>query len=223
MEKKLTKVILVIDDLEGELVIKNCLRSFCDVYTLATTEGLFEQLGITTPDLILVSNDIIANDTSVMDRLKEDERFAQIPAVALSKPFNEKDLKEIRKTHLMDKLPCVLAIDDAPDVLKSIYYELHNDYKVLTLTKPEMLEKVLLKEKPDLFLLDYHMPGLNGFDLIPIIREMEAHKKTPIIFLTSSRTMSRVKDAITLGACDYITKPCEPSVLKSKIAKHIKT
>jgi len=217
------KVILVIDDAEGEVAVKTCIRSFCDVYTLATPEGLYEQLRISLPDLILISEDIKLTDCkSMLEKIKIDAPHAEkIPVIILSKPYSEMDINEVKKKLQTRVKPCVLAVDDAPDILKAIYHELHNDYRVITLPKPEMLKKILAGATPDLFLLDYHMPGLNGFELIPIIREMAVFKDTPIIFLTSSRTLSRVKEALILGACDYITKPFDPDILREKIAKHL--
>ena len=115
--------------------------------------------------------------------------------------------------------PCVLAVDDAPDVLKSVFHELHYLYTVFTLPKPEMLKSFLMKTTPDLFLLDYNMPVLSGFDLIPIIRSFEKHKNTPIVFLTSEGTIDNLSVAVALGASDFIVKPFDPNILREKIAK----
>ena len=84
-----------------------------------------------------------------------------------------------------------------------------------------MVEKFLQQITPELFLLDYKMPELSGFDLIPIIRSFEAHKDTPIIFLTSMATAEYVTNAFALGACDYIVKPFQGKQLREKINKHI--
>ena len=115
----------------------------------------------------------------------------------------------------------ILAVDDSPVILKTVLFILSNDYKVFTLTKPTELEKVLQKLTPELFLLDYQMPELNGFDLVSIIRGFEEHKDTPIVYLTSAGTFDNVTAAIALGACDFIVKPFKPDVLREKIAKHI--
>jgi DNA-binding response OmpR family regulator len=117
--------------------------------------------------------------------------------------------------------PIVLAVDDSPDILKTIHAVLRDIYKVYTLPKPEKLRGVLQNTTPDLFLLDYKMPELSGFDLIHIIRENPNHKDTPIIFLTSDRTVDSVTAAIGLGVCDYIVKPFKGELLREKIAKHI--
>ena len=120
-----------------------------------------------------------------------------------------------------NRKPLVLAVDDSPVILKTVLFILKSDYKVFTLTKPTELEKILQKLTPELFLLDYQMPELNGFDLVSIIRGFEEHKDTPIVYLTSAGTFDNVTAAIAYGACDFIVKPFKPDVLREKIAKHI--
>jgi CheY-like chemotaxis protein len=115
----------------------------------------------------------------------------------------------------------ILAVDDSPVILRSVSAVLGDTYKVFALPKPAELEKVLLKLTPDLFLLDYLMPEINGFELIPIIRSLEEHKDTPIIFLTSEGTVDTLTAALGLGACDFVVKPFIPEILREKIAKHI--
>ena len=115
----------------------------------------------------------------------------------------------------------VLAVDDSPVILKSVSSVLSNEYKVYTLLKPAMLASILAQITPELFLLDYKMPDISGFELIPIIRSFEEHKQTPIIFLTSDGTIDNLTAAISLGACDYIVKPFNPDALRGKIAKWI--
>jgi len=118
--------------------------------------------------------------------------------------------------------PRILAIDDVVSILKSIKAALHSDYKVHTISKPESVLDFLKLRKPDLILLDYLMPTYNGFELIPMIHELSGYEDIPIIMLTSEGTLSQVKEAISLGACDFIVKPFKESELKEKIAKHIK-
>lgn len=115
----------------------------------------------------------------------------------------------------------ILAVDDSPVILQSVSSVLSDTYKVYSLPKPTELEKVLMKMVPDLFLLDYLMPEINGFELIPIIRNMKEHAETPIIFLTSEGNVDTLTAALSLGACDFVVKPFSPEVLREKIAKHI--
>jgi len=125
-----------------------------------------------------------------------------------------------RKEETSDK-PVIFAIDDSPVILRSVSSLLSSDYKVYMLANSTMLEKTLSQIKPDLFLLDYRMPDINGFELVPIIRRYSTHKDTPIIFLTSEGTVDNLSVAIKLGACDFIVKPFQPNILREKIARHI--
>ena len=120
-----------------------------------------------------------------------------------------------------NRKPVILAVDDSPVILQSVSFLLGETYKVYTLPKPTELEKVLQKLAPDLFLLDYKMPEISGFELVPVIRSFERHKDTPIMFLTSEGTVSNVTAALALGACDFVVKPFKPEILREKIAKHI--
>jgi PleD family two-component response regulator len=115
----------------------------------------------------------------------------------------------------------ILIVDDSPVILKSVSSVLSDTYKVFALPRPEKIRDVLQKLTPELFLLDYLMPEITGFELIPIIRSYEEHKETPIIFLTSEGTIENVSAALALGACDFIVKPFKPDILREKIAKHI--
>ena len=118
----------------------------------------------------------------------------------------------------------VLAVDDAPVILKVISSVLsaENNYKVFTLSDPKLVEKFLQQITPEVILLDYQMPDINGFELIPIIRSFEKHKNTPIIFLTSKNEADFVAEAVKMGVCDFIIKPIKGILLREKVMKHIK-
>jgi CheY-like chemotaxis protein len=136
------------------------------------------------------------------------------------------DLKRNPFKEMMDEeeseKPCILAVDDVTIVLHTIRHALQDLYKIYMLTNPAELETMLRSITPKLFLLDYGMPGLTGFDLIPIIRKFPEHKNTPIIFVTGDNTVEHMTKAAALGACDYILKPIKNNILRDKIAKHIK-
>jgi len=129
------------------------------------------------------------------------------------------DLSENERNR--DEKPVILAVDDAPDVLKAVHSMLRDSYKVYTLPKPEKLKDFLQKTTPDLFLIDYKMPELSGFDLIPVIREYPEHYDTPIIFMTSEGTVDHLTVAVDLGVSDFIVKPVDMAVLREKVAKHL--
>ena len=120
-----------------------------------------------------------------------------------------------------DEKPIVLAVDDAPDVLKMVYLLLRDKYRVYTLSEPEELNDFLQETTPNIFLLDYRMPTLNGFDLIPVIRRFPQHINTPIVLLTGEKKTECFAEAMSLGVCDFILKPIKADVLREKVARHI--
>ena len=121
-----------------------------------------------------------------------------------------------------DNKPIILAVDDSPDILRMVHSILKDEYRVHTLSESGKLMDLLEDLTPDLFLLDYSMPELSGFDLMPIIRSYDKHMHTPVIYLTSTRSADFYNIAARLGACDYIIKPVDTEKLREKIKSHIK-
>ena len=138
-----------------------------------------------------------------------------------TKPMSEILDEKLAQIKEKFRKPQILSVDDSPIVLKAISVALGEEYEVFTLSDPLLVEKFLAQNTPDLILLDYKMPKLTGFDLIPIIRKFEKHKDTPIIFLTSMGTTDHVSAAALLGANDFIVKPFQANVLREKVAKHL--
>jgi two-component system chemotaxis response regulator CheY len=78
----------------------------------------------------------------------------------------------------------------------------------------------LLESKPiHLVLLDWNMPKLSGIDFLKQVRAMEQYKNMPIIMVTSEAAKFNVIEALKNGATDYITKPINLELFKSKLAK----
>jgi len=125
-----------------------------------------------------------------------------------------------KETQTNNEKPIILAVDDVPEILRMVHLILKDKYKVYTLAQPEKLEELLKTLTPDLFLLDYCMPELDGFDLMPIIRSFPEHKETPVIYLTSVKSADFYNVAMRLGASDYIMKPVDADKLRETIGRH---
>src|SRR5205085_2968558 len=76
----------------------------------------------------------------------------------------------------------------------------------------------LLDHEFAVVLLDVQMPELDGFETAALVRQRERSRETPIIFLTAlSRSETNVYRGYELGAVDYIFKPFNPDILRSKV------
>jgi len=242
--------IIIVDDLKFSLLtVKERFKDKYQIFPAQTAEELFEMLDRVDPELILLDIGMPETDGfEVIKRLKGDVRYKHIPVIFLSaksdrksivrglalgavdfiiKPFHDDHLIDCIENHLdpsrADAIkPIIMAVDDNPSVLRSIKSMLDNEYKVYTLTEPQVMTEALKKVSPDLFLLDYKMPVINGFELFQIIRNMPRHRETPIMYLTSEGTIDNLSIALSLGSADFIVKPVEEDVLKQKVSAALK-
>ena len=113
----------------------------------------------------------------------------------------------------------VLLVDDKAEnliALESILDDLGQNLVRATSAR-EALRHLLLEDFA-LILLDVQMPGLSGFELAELIRERERTQHTPIIFISAESTHEQnIFKGYSLGAVDYLTKPVDPEILKSKV------
>jgi PAS domain S-box-containing protein len=116
--------------------------------------------------------------------------------------------------------PSVLLVDDRPENLLALTAVLEPlDVRLVTAGSGEQALRALLDEDFAVVLLDVQMPGMDGFETAQYIRGRERSASTPIIFLTAVSTdMAQVLRGYETGAVDYVLKPFEPVVLRSKVA-----
>ena len=111
-----------------------------------------------------------------------------------------------------------LLVDDREENLVALEALLRRDELVLLPARsgPEALELLLVHEVA-LALIDVQMPGMDGFELAELMRGTERTRRVPIIFLTAgSPDQTRRFRGYDAGAVDFLTKPVEPHVLRSK-------
>jgi PAS domain S-box-containing protein len=116
--------------------------------------------------------------------------------------------------------PSVLLVDDRPENLLALTAVLEPlEVRLVTAESGEEALRALLGEDFAVVLLDVQMPGMDGFETAGYIRGRERSARTPIIFLTAVSTdISQVMRGYEAGAVDYVLKPFDPVVLRSKVA-----
>ncbi len=114
----------------------------------------------------------------------------------------------------------ILAIDDSNTMRILISKSLKEiGYTDVTLCESGALAmNIITNSKFDLVLLDWHMPGINGLEVLKFIKNGK-HKNTPVIMLTSEQQKVNIVRAIDSGAADYLIKPLNNIRLKDKIVK----
>ena len=91
--------------------------------------------------------------------------------------------------------------------------------EVVTAPSGEEALKRLLQDDFSVIVMDVRMPGLNGFETVELIKRRERHEDTAIIFLTAADAdAEQVTRGYSAGAVDYMLKPVDPDMLRSKVA-----
>lgn len=118
-----------------------------------------------------------------------------------------------------DTLVNILMVDDRPENLLALEAIIEReDYRLIKAASGEEALKYLLKYDFAVILLDIQMPGIDGFGTAKIIKAREKTKNIPIIFITANHLDStHIFTGYSLGAIDYLLKPFDPVILKTKV------
>ncbi|SHI39445.1 response regulator transcription factor [Algibacter luteus] len=112
----------------------------------------------------------------------------------------------------------ILLVDDEPDILEIVGYNLSNEgYQVITAENGLEGVKKAKKELPHLIILDVMMPEMDGIEACENIRKIPDLENSIITFLTARGEDYSQVAGFDAGADDYITKPIKPKVLVSKV------
>lgn len=115
----------------------------------------------------------------------------------------------------------ILTVDDSIDCLITIFdivrKELSN-YDILQTNNPNEVINIASEKKLDLIITDWMMPGLTGIELIKQIRNNKETAEVPIIIATGVMlSPDNLREALEIGAVDYIRKPIEPIELIARV------
>lgn len=100
----------------------------------------------------------------------------------------------------------VLVVDDEPNIVELLTVSLKfQGFEVATATSGFQALEVAPEFKPDAFILDVMMPGMDGFELLPKLRDQGF--EGPVLFLTAKDAVEHRIHGLTIGADDYVTKP----------------
>lgn len=118
----------------------------------------------------------------------------------------------------------ILLVDDTPENLTALEAVLEDLGQEQMLVKAysgaEALRRILMEDFA-VILLDVRMPGMDGLEVATLVRQRERSRNTPIIFVTAYKDDEKLIRGYDLGAVDYLVKPIEPDVLKSKVGAFI--
>jgi DNA-binding response OmpR family regulator len=118
----------------------------------------------------------------------------------------------------------ILIVDDDPGcmdlALRIVRLEKHEP---ITTADGETALAVAFAVRPDLILLDLHIPKLDGWSFVKLFREQEWAKRVPVIAVSASATLPERDLALGAGCDDFLAKPFYPEGLRAILNTHLRT
>jgi putative two-component system response regulator len=119
----------------------------------------------------------------------------------------------------------ILILDDEPyNVMVVRKYLRDAGYtNLLALTDSTEALNVIAEKNPSLLLLDIMMPKVNGLDILRILRADEETRRLPVLILTASTNTETKREALDMGATDFLPKPVDPTELLPRVRNALAT
>lgn len=125
----------------------------------------------------------------------------------------------VKTPPLTKKKYTVLLVDDEPMILKTFYSYLYNDYNILAVSSAADAFALMKSTIPDLILLDYMMPHMDGIQMLERIRKAtwKPYTKVPVIFVTAVKSKNVITKCLSLYPQGYLIKPLGKDELLSAV------
>jgi len=124
----------------------------------------------------------------------------------------------------MEKLSkySVLIVDDEISNIITLSDILEHEYDVSALRDSREVLETVKTDLPDVVLLDIIMPEMDGYEVIEALKQTNAVREIPIIFITGLDDLKAEEKGLALGAADYITKPFHAPIVKLRVKNQVK-
>lgn len=218
-------------------------KAECDVYVVKADidaiNQLEEQMGI----FVLYVDEKMRDEQQALNYIKDKSMEDDIPIFAIGDP-NELDMLEkiiskniIRrifqrpinvsevvnaittyvKEHGKQNKKKILVVDDSGTMLRNVKGWLEETYQVTLANSGAMAIKYLATNRPDLVLLDYEMPIVDGKQVLEMIRSENEFSDIPVIFLTNKGDKETILNVMALKPQGYLLKTMEPEMIVKSI------
>ena len=116
----------------------------------------------------------------------------------------------------------ILVVDDAPENIWILVEALKDEYAIMVAKNGYSCLRLAEGEHPpDAILLDVTMPGIDGYEVCRRLKANAATRNIPVLFITGQIDAGSEAKGLELGAMDYITKPFQPLLVKTRVRNQI--
>lgn len=115
----------------------------------------------------------------------------------------------------------LLVVDDQPINIKVVHQIFNGIHQVLMATSGGQAIELCLKSPPDLILLDVVMPGIDGLETCRRLKQLEATRDIPVIFVTGGQQAEDENVCWEAGGGDFVSKPINALTLRNRVRAHL--
>ncbi|MGN1170157.1 MAG: PleD family two-component system response regulator [Lachnospiraceae bacterium] len=205
-----------------------------DIQQIAGLEESFEAILLymesdvaeKTQELVYLRDKAVEEDLPVFYLGEDEDNLKDILPSSILKEVFERPVDVQRCAKSMDKFiknhgksikKKILVVDDSGAVLRNVKGWLEDRYQVILANSGAMAIKYLATNRPDLVLLDYEMPVVNGRQVLEMIRTETEFCDVPVIFLTSKNDRASIMEVMQLKPEGYLLKSMEPQQIVQAI------
>lgn len=193
------------------------IKNTIDMLLIFTDETLIEQ----HQGLVYIKDRALAEDIPICvigDSQEVHSIKTDIPEDLIlkefSRPVNVQEVAETLTDYLLQNGKAnkrkILVVDDSGAMLRNVKGWLESRYQIILANSGAMAMKYLARDKPDLVLLDYEMPVVDGSQVLGMIRSETEFADVPVIFLTSKGDKESVMKVMELKPDGYMLKTMAP-------------
>ncbi len=117
----------------------------------------------------------------------------------------------------MDNKPVMLIVDDVNINRTVLAQFFHDEYRIVEAEDGKEALKMLEEEAAHIVLVDLMMPVMDGLEFMSVIKSNDQYKGMPVVAMTTNGDQDGQTWAVELGAADFITKPFNPAIVRSRI------
>ena len=159
----------------------------------------------------------IGEDTPVMREVLPKHILQEVIERPIDVKASAKKIDEFIKEHGKHVKKKILVVDDSGIMLRNIKRWLEDKYQVILANSGAMAIKYLATNRPDLVLLDYEMPVIDGSQVLEMIRTETEFCDIPVIFLTGKNDKESIMRVLELKPEGYLLKSMEPQKIIQEI------
>lgn len=159
----------------------------------------------------------VGEDTDIIHEILPTHMLQAVFERPIDVKASAKKIDEFVKEHGKHVKKKILVVDDSGIMLRNIKRWLEDKYQVILANSGAMAIKYLATNRPDLVLLDYEMPVIDGSQVLEMIRSETEFCDIPVIFLTGKNDKESIMKVLDLKPEGYLLKSMEPEKIIQEI------